>query len=61
MSPLNAAGDVAKGLVDIRDLVKLGEAIIKLQAQILSAGKALWRLRRMRRKWPRKYAALKNR
>jgi hypothetical protein len=37
MSPLHAAGDVAKGLVDIRDTVKFGEAVIKLQAQILSA------------------------
>lgn len=37
MSPLKAAGDVAKGLVDIRDTVKFGEAVIKLQGQILSA------------------------
>src|SRR5258708_4064565 len=37
MSPLKAAGDVAKGLVDIRDTVKFGEAVIKLQSQILSA------------------------
>jgi hypothetical protein len=37
MSPLHAAGDVAKGLVDIRDTVKFGEAVIKLQTQILSA------------------------
>jgi hypothetical protein len=37
MSPLNAAGDVAKGLVDIRDTVKFGEAVIKLQGQILAA------------------------
>ena len=37
MSPLHAAGDVAKGLIDIRDTVKFGEAVIKLQAQILAA------------------------
>lgn len=37
MSPLRAAGDVAKGLVDIRDTVKLGEVAIRLQAQILAA------------------------
>lgn len=37
MSPLKAAGDVAKGLVDIRDTVKLGEVAIRLQAQILAA------------------------
>jgi hypothetical protein len=37
MSPLKAAGDVAKGLVDIRDTVKFGEAVIRLQGQILSA------------------------
>jgi len=37
MSPLRAAGDVAKDLVDIRDTVKFRDAVIKLQAQILSA------------------------
>jgi hypothetical protein len=37
MSPPKAAGDVAKGLVDIRDTVKFGEAVIRLQGQILSA------------------------
>lgn len=37
ISPLRAAGDVAKGLVDIRDTVKFGEAVIKLQSQILAA------------------------
>ena len=37
MLPLNAAGDVAKGLVDIRDTAKFKDAVIKLQAQILSA------------------------
>ena len=37
MLSLNGAGDVAKGLVDIRDTVKFKDAVIKLQAQILSA------------------------
>jgi hypothetical protein len=37
MSPLHAAGDVAKGLVDIRDTVKFGQEVIKLQNQILAA------------------------
>jgi len=37
MSPLNAAGDVAKSLVDIRDTVKFRDAVIKLQVHILSA------------------------
>jgi hypothetical protein len=37
MLPLTAAGDIAKGLVDIRDTVKFRDAVIKLQAQILSA------------------------
>ena len=37
MLPLKAAGDVAKGLVDIRDTVKFKDAVIKLQTQILSA------------------------
>jgi hypothetical protein len=37
MSPLKAAGDMAQGLIEIRDTVKFGDAIIKLQAQIMSA------------------------
>lgn len=37
MTPLKAAGDLAKGLVDIRDTVKFGEAVIQLQAQIITA------------------------
>ena len=37
IDPLKAAGDTAKGLVEIRDTVKFGDAIIKLQAQIMSA------------------------
>jgi hypothetical protein len=37
ISPLKAAGEVAQGLVDIRDTVKFGDAVIKLQGQILAA------------------------
>ena len=36
-SPLKAAGEMAQGLVEIRDTVKFGDAVIKLQAQIMSA------------------------
>ena len=35
--PLKAAGEMAQGLVEIRDTVKFGDAIIKLQAQIMTA------------------------
>jgi Zn finger protein HypA/HybF involved in hydrogenase expression len=37
MSPLKAAGDMAQGLIEIRDTVKFGDAVIKLQAQIMAA------------------------
>lgn len=36
-SPLKAAGELAQGLIEIRDTVKFGDAIIKLQAQIMAA------------------------
>lgn len=36
-SPLKAASDVTQGLIGIRDTVKFGEAVIKLQSQILAA------------------------
>ncbi len=36
-SPLKAAGDTAKGLVNIRDTAKFGDAVIELQTQILAA------------------------
>jgi hypothetical protein len=36
-SPLKSAGDLVQGLVEVRDLVKLGELQVKLQAQIMSA------------------------
>jgi hypothetical protein len=36
-SPLKAAGDIANGLINLRDTVKFGEAVISLQAQIMSA------------------------
>ena len=37
MDPLKSAGETAKGLIDIRDTVKFGNAVIELQAQILAA------------------------
>ena len=37
MDPLKSAGETAKGLVEIRDTVKFGNAIIELQAQIMAA------------------------
>jgi hypothetical protein len=37
MSPLKTAGEMAQGLIEIRDTVKFGDAVIKLQAQIMSA------------------------
>ncbi len=37
MSPLKSAGEMAQGLIEIRDTVKFGDAIIKLQAQIMAA------------------------
>src|SRR5258708_2655919 len=36
-SLLKSAGDLAQGLIEIRDTVKFGETVIKLQAQIMSA------------------------
>lgn len=35
--PLKAASETAQSLVNVRDQIKLGDTIIKLQAQILSA------------------------
>lgn len=37
MSPLNAAGEGIQKLIEVRDLLKFGDALGKLQAQILSA------------------------
>jgi hypothetical protein len=37
ISPLKAAGDTAQRLLEIRDTVKFGEAIVKLQSDLLSA------------------------
>ncbi|MCH7889618.1 MAG: hypothetical protein IIA00_10135 [Proteobacteria bacterium] len=37
MDPLKSAGETAKGLIDIRDTVKFGNAVIELQAQIMDA------------------------
>jgi hypothetical protein len=36
-SPLKAASETVQGLVNVRDQIKLGDTVIKLQAQILSA------------------------
>jgi hypothetical protein len=36
-SPLKTAGEIAQGLVNVRDQIKLGDTVIKLQAQILAA------------------------
>jgi hypothetical protein len=36
-SPLKAASETVQGLVQVRDQIKFGDAVIKLQAQILSA------------------------
>ena len=36
-SPLKTAGELAQGLVNVRDQIKLGDTVIKLQAQILAA------------------------
>ena len=35
--PLKAASDLAQGMLDLRDTVKLGSLVIKLNAEILSA------------------------
>lgn len=35
--PLKTAGEVAQGLVEVRDTLKFSDAVIKLQAQILAA------------------------
>lgn len=35
--PLKAAGDLAQGMMDLRDTVKLGSLVIKLNAEILAA------------------------
>jgi hypothetical protein len=37
LSPLRAAADVTGGLMAIRDTVKFGEAVIRLQAEIMKA------------------------
>lgn len=37
LDPLKSAGETAKGLVDLRDSVKFGNAIVELQAQIMTA------------------------
>ena len=37
MSPLSAAGESIQKLIEVRDLIKFGDALGKLQAQILSA------------------------
>jgi hypothetical protein len=37
ISPLKAAGGTAQRLLEIRDTVKFGEAIAKLQSELLSA------------------------
>ena len=36
-SPLKAASETVQGLVQVRDQIKFGDGVIKLQAQILSA------------------------
>jgi len=36
-SPLKAASETIQGLVQVRDQIKFGDAVIKLQAQILAA------------------------
>jgi hypothetical protein len=36
-SPLKAASETIKELVQVRDQIKLGDTVIKLQADILSA------------------------
>ncbi len=40
MDPLKSAGEMAKELVDIRDTVKFGNAVVELQTQILAAQQA---------------------
>jgi ribosomal protein S9 len=35
--PLKAASDIAQGMIDLRDTVKLGGLVIKLNAEILAA------------------------
>jgi hypothetical protein len=35
--PLDAASDIAKGMLDLRDTVKLGSLVIKLNAEIIAA------------------------
>ena len=40
MDPLKSAGEMAKELVDIRDTVKFGNAVVELQAQIMAAQQA---------------------
>jgi hypothetical protein len=37
ISPLKTAGELAQGLIEVRDTVKFGDAVIKLQAQIMAA------------------------
>ncbi len=37
VSPLKAAGETAQKLIELRDTVKFGEAVIELQAQIMAA------------------------
>lgn len=40
MDPLKSAGSIAKELLEIRDLSKIGDIVIKLQSEILSAQQA---------------------
>jgi hypothetical protein len=35
--PLKAAGDLAQGLMDLRDITKLGGVVVKLNAEIIAA------------------------
>jgi hypothetical protein len=36
-SPLKSAGDLVQGIVEVRDMVKLGQLQVKLQGQIMAA------------------------